>query len=229
VAHDEALESGAGRRRGLSASSDRVGEIIANSVTHGIGTVLSVTGTIVLVTLASARGSTLHVVSCSVYGATLVLLYMSSTLYHALPGRRVKHVFRIFDHSSIYLLIAGTYTPFTLVSLRGGWGWTLFGTVWCLAVCGVVFKSLWVDLFPIMSAVVYIAMGWLVVFGVKPLLATVSWKGLLWLVAGGLFYTTGVFFFASKKVRYSHAIWHVFVLAGSVCHYCAVLLYVLPR
>jgi len=229
VTHDEASESCAGRKRRVAVTSDSVGEIIANSVTHGVGIALSVTGTIILVALASARGSTWHVVSCAVYGATLVLLYVSSTLYHALPGRRVKHVFRIFDHSSIYLLIAGTYTPFTLVNLRGGWGWTLFGTVWCLAVCGVVFKSLWVDLFPVMSTAVYIAMGWLVVLGIKPLLATVSWKGLLWLVAGGLFYTTGVFFFASKKLRYSHAIWHVFVLAGSVCHYCAVLLHVLPR
>ncbi len=228
VPHDEALAPHAGRRRGLAAS-DSVGEIIANSVTHGIGSVLSVTGAIVLIALAAARGSAWHVVSCAVYGATLVLLYVSSTLYHALPSRRVKHLFRIFDHSSIYLLIAGTYTPFTLVSLRGGWGWALFGSVWCLAVCGVVFKSLWVDLFPVMSAAVYIAMGWLVVLGIKPLLAAVSWKGLLWLLAGGLFYTTGVFFFASDKLRYSHAIWHVFVLAGSICHYCAVLLYVLPH
>jgi predicted membrane channel-forming protein YqfA (hemolysin III family) len=154
VAHGEALESGAGRRRELSAGSDT--EIIANSVTHGIGTVLSVTGTIILVALASVRGSTLHIVSCSVYGPTLVLLYVPSTLYHALPGRRVKHAFRIFDHSSIYLLIAGTYTPFTLVSLRGGWGWTLFGTFGVLP-SAVSCSSSWVGDEPDSSAWTYSA------------------------------------------------------------------------
>lgn len=203
-------------------------EELANSVTHGIGLALSVAGFVVLVVLAILRGGAWHIVSCSVYGSTLVCLYAASTLYHSVRSRRVKRVLKVLDHSAIYLLIAGTYTPFSLVILRGGWGWTLFGLVWGLSVLGILFKVWFVDRFQIASATVYLAMGWLVVIALKPLLALVPSHGLLWLLAGGVLYTAGVGFFAWRKLPYSHAIWHVFVLAGSACHYFAVLYYVLP-
>ena len=203
-------------------------EELINSITHGAGVALSIAGLAVLVTLAALRGTAWHIVSCSVYGATLVLLYTASTLYHSMRSPRVKRFFRIIDHAAIYLLIAGTYTPFTLVNLRGGWGWTLFGLVWGLAVLGVLFKIFFVDRFPIASTIVYILMGWLAVIAIKPLLAAVPSGGILWLLAGGLAYTLGVVFFAWEKIPYNHAAWHVFVLTGSICHYFAVLFYVLP-
>ncbi len=203
-------------------------EELANSVTHGIGLALSVAGFVVLVVLAILRGGARHIVSCSVYGSTLVCLYAASTLYHSVRSRRVKRVLKVLDHSAIYLLIAGTYTPFSLVILRGGWGWTLFGLVWGLSVLGILFKVWFVDRFQIMSTTVYLAMGWLVVIALKPLLALVPSGGLLWLLAGGGLYTAGVGFFSWRKLPYNHAIWHVFVLAGSTCHYFAVLYYVLP-
>lgn len=203
-------------------------EEIANSLTHGLGLGLSVGGLVVLVVLAALRGTPRHVVSVSIYGATLVLLYASSTLYHAFRSPRVKRVFKILDHSAIYLLIAGTYTPFTLVVLRGPWGWTLFGLVWGLAIAGIVFKSIFVDHFVFASTIVYIAMGWLVVIAIKPVMAMVPNGGLLWLLAGGLSYTLGVAFFAARRLPYGHAIWHLFVLGGSISHYFAVLFYVLP-
>ena len=211
----------------LKASRLRRHEL-ANSVTHGAGLALSVAGCAVLVTLAALRGSAWHIVACSVYGGTLVCLYAASTLYHSVRSRRWKRFFRIVDHSSIYLLIAGTYTPFTLVNLRGAWGWTLFGIVWGLTLVGILFKVWFVDHFPIASTVVYLLMGWVAVVAVKPLLAMVPVAGLLWILAGGVLYTAGVGFFAWQKLPYHHAIWHVFVLGGSVCHYFAVLYYVVP-
>lgn len=212
-----------------TSTRERLSDTIANSVTHGVGAILAIAGLVVLVVLAATRGTVWHVVSCAIYGSTLVLLYLSSTLYHSLQGRRVKKVFRVFDHSSIYLLIAGTYTPFLLVTLRGGWGWTLFGILWGLTIAGVVFKSLMVDRFPAISTTIYIAMGWLAVFAIKPLVQAISISGMAWIVAGGLAYTLGVVFFALDRKRFFHAIWHLFVLAGSVLHYIAVLRYVLPR
>jgi len=203
-------------------------EELANSLTHSLGLVLSVAGFVALLVLAILRGSALQIVSCSVYGATLVCLYAASTVYHSVRSRRFKRVLRIIDHSSIYLLIAGTYTPFTLVILRGGWGWTLFGLVWGLSLFGILFKVWFVDHFKIVSPLVYIAMGWLVLIAFKPLLAMVPGGAIAWLLAGGLSYTVGVVFYAWRKLPYNHAIWHVFVLAGSICHYVAVLLYVLP-
>lgn len=203
-------------------------EELVNSMTHGLGLVLSVAGLVILVVLAAVRGTPRHVVSVSVYGATLVLLYAASTLYHAFRSPRLKRVFKIIDHSAIYLLIAGTYTPFTLVVLRGPWGWTLFGLVWGLAVAGIAFKTLFVDHFVIASTIVYVAMGWLVVIAIRPVLAMVPNRGLLWLLAGGLSYTMGVAFFAARRLPYSHAIWHLFVLGGSISHYFAVLFYVVP-
>jgi hemolysin III len=203
-------------------------EELANSLTHGLGLVLSIAGFVALFVLAILRGSALQIVSCSVYGATLVCLYAASTVYHSVRSRRLKRILKIIDHSSIYLLIAGTYTPFTLIILRGGWGWTLFGLVWGLSLFGILFKVWFVDHFKIVSTAVYIIMGWLVVIAFKPLLAMVPGGAIAWLLAGGLSYTVGVVFFAWRKLPYNHAIWHVFVLVGSVCHYFAVLLYVLP-
>jgi hemolysin III len=203
-------------------------EELANCITHGIGLGLSIVGLIVLVVLAAIRGNGWHIAGCATFGITLVLLYAASTLYHAFRTPRLRRILKILDHTAIYLLIAGTYTPFTLVNLRGFWGWILFTLVWVLSVFGIVWKFFHVERFQIISTLVYIAMGWLVLIAVKPLISAVPLSGIVWLVAGGLFYTVGVPFFASKRVPYNHAIWHVFVLAGSICHYFAVMLSVLP-
>jgi hemolysin III len=203
------------------------GEEIANSVTHGVGVALSVAGFAVLVVIAAATGDPWRVTAAGIYGATLVLLYAASTLYHALPGARVKAVFRRLDHAAIYLLIAGTYTPFVLGPLRGAWGWSLFGVVWGLAVVGVVLKSVFGIRLAALSTAVYIAMGWMVLVAAAPLAARVPAAGVRWLVAGGVSYTLGVVFFALERVRYAHAVWHLFVLAGSAAHYWAVAGYAL--
>ena len=203
-------------------------EEIANAITHGIGLLLSIAGFVVLLVLATLRGTAWHIVACSIYGATLICLYAASTLYHAVISPRVKRALRIFDHSAIYLLIAGTYTPFLLVSLRGPWGWSLFGVIWGLALAGVLFKFWFVERFAILSTAVYIAMGWLVVIAAKPVITHLRLTAIIWLLAGGLAYTGGVIFFAAKRIPYSHAIWHLFVLAGSICHYFAVLSTVIP-
>jgi hemolysin III len=198
-------------------------EEIANSITHGIGLLLGMTGFVVLLVFAILRGSAIHIVACSIYGATLMCLYAASTLYHAVVSPGLKRALKIFDHSAIYLLIAGTYTPFLLLYLRGAWGWSLFGVVWGLAFAGILFKFWFVDHFEFLSTAVYVAMGWLVVIAAKPVLAHVPTPSLLWLLAGGLFYTSGVLFYAWKRLPYSHVVWHVFVLAGSTCHYVAIL------
>jgi hemolysin III len=203
----------------------RLGDIIANSVTHGIGAGLAVAGAVVLVVTA-VGGTVGQIVSCSVFSCTLVLVYVCSTLYHSLVRTRARHVLRIIDHSAIYLLIAGTYTPFALVSLRGRLGWLLFAIVWSLAILGIVFKSLAIGRFAIASVVVYIGMGWLGVFVVHPLLHALTWHGVFWIALGGVFYTAGIVFFAFDRLSYFHALWHLFVLAGSTCHYFAVLFYV---
>jgi hemolysin III len=205
-----------------------IGEEIANSVTHGIAAALSIAALVILVVFAALRGNAWHIASCTIFGVTLILLYLASTLYHALPPGKAKQVFRILDHASIYLLIAGTYTPFTLVTLRGPWGWSIFGVVWALAVAGVVFQSLLIGRLPVVSTAVYILMGWVVVIAARPLIHALPWGGLLWMLAGGLSYTLGVYFFASKT-KFAHMVWHLFVIAGSVCHFFAVLLYVIPR
>ncbi len=205
-----------------------IGEEIANSVTHGIAAVLSVAALAILVVFASLRGNAWHIVSCAIFGVTLILLYLASTLYHALPVGRAKEVCRILDHASIYLLIAGTYTPFTLVTLRGPWGWSIFGVVWGLAVAGIVFQSLLIGRLPVLSTAVYILMGWVVVIALRPLIHALPWGGLLWMLAGGLCYTAGVYFYASRS-KFAHAVWHLFVIAGSVCHFFAVFFYVIPH
>ena len=204
-----------------------LGEEIANSVTHGVGALASVVALPFLVIAAAPHGAD-AVVGNVVFGASLVLLYISSTIYHSLARNRAKRVFRIIDHSAIYVLIAGTYTPFTLGVLRGTWGWTLFGVVWSLAVLGVALTaSLGVRL-PRLSTMVYIGMGWLVVIVIKPLMTHLPPAGLAWLVAGGLAYTGGAVFYGWKRLRYQHTVWHLFVLTGSVCHFMAVLRYAAP-
>jgi len=204
-------------------------EEIANSLTHGLGLALSLAGLVVLIVVAAIHGGTINVVSCSVYGATLVCLYAASTIYHGVTSPRWRRALKTIDHCCIYLLIAGTYTPFTLVSLRGSWGWSLFGIVWGLAIVGILLKLWFVDHFAIASTIVYLSMGWLVMIAARPILSAVPRTELTWIAAGGLFYTAGVIFFAWQKLRFNHAIWHGFVLAGSACHYVAVLYYVAPR
>lgn len=203
------------------------GEELAHSVTHGVGLLASVAGLVVLVVLAAGTGDPWRIVACSIYAATLVLLYATSTLYHALSATRARRVLQVLDHSAIFLLIAGTYTPFALVNLRGPWGWTLLGIVWGLAVAGVTAKAVFGTRWPIISTSLYLAMGWTAVIAVNPILAHVAPGGIVWLVAGGLAYTSGVVFYAWGRLRYSHAVWHVFVLAGSVCHFIAVARYVI--
>jgi hemolysin III len=202
-----------------------IGEEIANSVTHGVGLVGALAVTPILIGVASRSSGATGVVAASVFGVTMILMYLMSTLYHALPESRAKRVFKILDHSAIYVLIAGTYTPFTLVVLGGGWGWSLFGVIWGLAAVGVVFKAIGRLRHPVLSTSVYVVMGWLIVVAIKPLWTQVPPWGVVWLGAGGIAYTLGVVFFAATGLRYSHLVWHLFVLAGTTCHFVAVLKY----
>lgn len=212
--------------------SQTLGEEIANSLTHGIGLAASIVATPLLIITAARSGETSRVVAASLFALTLVLLYAASTLYHALPGRRTpraKAVCQRLDHAAIYLLIAGTYTPVLMVSLRGAWGWSLMGVVWGLAALGVVIKSVFgAGRLNGLSTAMYLAMGWLAIVAVRPLLTHLSISAILWLAAGGLAYTGGVVFFLRDRRRYHHAIWHLFVLGGSACHAWALLAYVLP-
>jgi hemolysin III len=203
-----------------------IGEEIANAVSHGVGLLLAVIAALVLVLGAVQRGRVAEIVGASVFGATMVLAYLTSTLYHALAMNRAKRVFRTLDHGAIFLLIAGTYTPFTLGPLRGIWGWTLLGLVWALALAGIVFKAVGGVRYPKLSTCLYIAMGWLVIVAMEPLRLNLPLAGFYWLLAGGIAYTAGVAFFAPKRLRYGHFVWHLFVLAGSACHFAAVLWYV---
>jgi hemolysin III len=204
-------------------------EEMAHAITHGVGLALSVAALVVLVVFASLRGDAWHVVSVSIYGSTLVVLYAASTFYHAIPQSRAKRILRILDHAAIYVLIAGTYTPFTLVNLRGGWGWALFGVVWGLALLGVLLETVARTRLKALSLVLYLGLGWLIAIAVKPLLERVATGGLVLLLLGGLAYSGGVAFYAWRRLPYHHAIWHLWVLAGSVCHFFAVLLYVIPK
>ncbi len=201
------------------------GEEIANSVSHGLALLAALIAFPVLVISASQRSDAAGIVSASVFAATLVLLYFTSTMYHALPRNRAKKIFRILDHGAIYLLIAGTYTPFTLGVLRGAWGWTLFGLQWGLAILGIVLKSVGGIRYAKLSVAVYLAMGWLVLIAAVPVMNHVPPWGLFWLVAGGISYTVGVVFYALERLRYFHFIWHLFVIVGSTCHFIAVLWY----
>ena len=203
-------------------------EELANSITHGIGVLLSVAALTLLVVLAALHGDVWHVVSFSIYGISLVLLYLASTLYHSVQRPQLKRRFRVFDHAAIYVLIAGTYTPFLLVNMRGPWGWTGFGVVWGLALVGIIYKTLFINRYERVATAAYVLMGWMSVILVKEAFATISLVGLIWVAAGGLFYTVGVLFLVWKKIPFNHAIWHLFVLGGSVCHFFAVLFHVLP-
>ena len=203
-------------------------EEIANSITHGIGLILAIAGLGVLIAFASRLGNAWHVVSCTVFATTLIMQYTFSTLYHSIQLPRAKSVMRVLDHSAIFLLIAGTYTPFMLVNLRGTWGWTLFGIVWTLALLGVLFQVSLLRRWQGISLALYIGMGWVVVVAIKPMLGAVAPGGLILLLLGGLAYTSGVGFYLWKSLRYNHAIWHGFVLAGSILHFFAVLFYVIP-
>ncbi|MET3134442.1 hemolysin III [Oxalobacteraceae bacterium GrIS 1.11] len=197
-----------------------------NSITHTVGAALAATGGALLIVMAARSGDPWKIVSFSIYAAMLLTLYLSSTLYHSVRGP-AKDWLRRMDHCAIYLLIAGTYTPFTLVTLRGPWGWSLFGVVWGLALIGIVQELWYARGARILSLVIYVAMGWLAVIVVNPLIAALTWNGFMWLAAGGLLYTVGIVFYATDhKLKHGHGVWHLFVLGGSICHYVAVLLYV---
>ena len=209
----------------LEERPQTLGEEIANSVSHGIGLLAALIAFPILVGSAFNRGDLAGTVGASVFATTMVLLYLASMLFHALPPNRAKRVFQILDHSAIYLLIAGTYTPFTLGVLRGVWGWTLFGLVWGLAVVGTVFKAFGGVRYTTFSTWVYLAMGWLVLIAIEPVWTLVPKWGLFWLVAGGIAYTAGTVFFMAERIRYFHFVWHLFVILGTVCHFIAVLCY----
>jgi hemolysin III len=202
-----------------------LGEEVANSVSHGLGLSAAVAAFPVLVMAAQQRGDTAGIVGASVFATTMVLLYLASTLFHALPRCRAKRVFQILNHAAIYLLIAGTYTPFTLGVLRGDWGWTLFGLVWGMAIAGTVLKALGGVRYTTLSTWTYLAMGWLVIVAAKTVWTLVPGWGLFWLIAGGVAYTAGAVFFMAERIRYFHFVWHLFVVAGTACHFIAVLRY----
>jgi hemolysin III len=205
-----------------------VGEEIANSLTHALGIIFSITGMVVLMLSSSGSGNVWRIVSCAVFGVTLILLYTASTLYHAVQKPNVKSFMRIIDHSTIFLLIAGSYTPFTLVNLRGPWGWSLFGVVWGVALLGILVQTTLLRQWAGISVALYVVMGWAIVVAVKPLLLAVAPAGMTLLLAGGLAYTSGIAFYVWHKLPYHHAIWHLFVLAGSTFHFFAVLFYAVP-
>ncbi|HOX83986.1 MAG TPA: hemolysin III family protein [Chryseolinea sp.] len=198
-------------------------EEIANAITHGIGAALAIAALVILIVFAAIKGNVWHVVSFTIYGSTLVLLYFASTLYHSLTNLRAKGVFHKFDHISIYLLIAGTYTPFCLTALRGWIGWTVFGVVWSCAILGAVLKSISVGKRVMMSTILYVLMGWVILIAIKPLYNAMPYNGFLLLVAGGVSYTLGTIFFIRDQVKYNHSVWHLFVLGGSVLHFFSVL------
>lgn len=200
-------------------------EIIANSITHGVGFLLSILGFIILI-YSSLASSSICIVSCIIYGSSLVILYFVSTLYHSLSHLKILQK---LDHISIYLLIAGSYMPISLVILKGALGWTIFGLEWGLCLAGIIFKILFGARFSAASILFYLAMGWVAIFAIKPLVSHLSFEGILWILLGGVFYTVGVLFYAlDKKIPYFHALWHLFVLAGSVCHYFMILRSVIP-
>ena len=198
------------------------GEEIVNSITHGIGALLSVIALVVLIVTAGNHGDSLHLVSFSIYGSTLILLYLSSTLYHSFSSPRIKNLFARFDHVSIFLLIAGTYTPILLISIRGIWGWTLFGIIWGLALVGAVIRSIYLHRFRKLMVAVYLLMGWMFVIAGKQVYLSLPSISLTFLILGGIAYSVGVIFYMWRKLPYSHGIWHLFVLAGSVLHFFAI-------
>jgi len=202
------------------------GEEIANSISHGVGLGAAIVGTPLLIVHAVQLGEIGYLIGCIIFAATMIVLYLASSLYHSFHPGRIKHIFRIIDHSAVYLLIAGTYTPFTLGVLYGPWGWTLLALIWSLALTGVALKVLRRMTHPVISTILYLLMGWLIIVAIDPLYAKLPFAGLAWLVAGGLAYTVGtIFFVADSRLRYGHFIWHWFVLAGTTCHFFAVYWY----
>jgi hemolysin III len=212
----------------LVKSEYSLGEEIAHTISHGIGLLLSIAGLAVLVAFASLYGDAWHITSSAVYGATLILLYTASTLYHGIPQSKGKQLLRRLDHAAIFLLIAGTYTPFTLVNMRGVWGWSLFGLVWGLAILGMVLELVMKRRIKWLSISLYLGLGWLVLIAIKPLIDSVATGGVVLLLAGGLSYSLGVFFYVWKRLSYHHAVWHLFVMGGSALHFFSVFFYVLP-
>jgi hemolysin III len=199
-----------------------MGEEIANSISHGIGTLLSIAGLVLLIVCAVGSGSGWQIVSFSIFGGTLIILYLASTLYHSLPMPRVKQVFKIIDHSAIFLLIAGTYTPFMLLNLRGPWGWSLLGVIWALAILGILMKIFYISKFRKISVALYVIMGWLAIVAFKEIFTHIPPLSLTLLIFGGLSYTIGLTFYGWRKLPYHHAVWHFFVIGGSISHYLAV-------
>lgn len=199
-------------------------EELANTITHGAGALASLIAGVVLIVLAGLSGDVWQIISVAVFSISLVLLYSASTIYHGTPAGRTKDQLKILDHCAIFILIAGTYTPFTLISLRGTWGWSLFGIVWGLAIAGVILKLIFTTRYKLLSTLIYIAMGWIIVVAIVPLMQAVSPAVLAWLVAGGVAYTAGTLFYHQRRIPYAHAIWHVFVIAGSTSHVIAVAL-----
>ncbi len=204
---------------------ETLGEEIANSISHGVGLVASILALPILTVSAIVHGESMEIVGAIVFASTMILLYLASTLYHTLPPGRAKRIFRILDHSAIYVFIAGSYTPFTIGVLRGETGWALLGAIWTLAILGVAWKATGIRAHPMWSAGLYLAMGWLIVLAAGPLIEVMPRAGLAWLVAGGLAYTGGVGFFVATRLRYGHFVWHLFVIAGTACHFIAVLWY----
>jgi len=198
-------------------------EEITNAITHGIGSCLAIAALVILIVLSSLHGNAWHIVSFSVFGTTLLIMYLASTLYHSLTHQKAKLLFRKFDHVSIFLLIAGTYTPFCLIALHGWIGWTLFGIVWSCAILGTIFKSIHIGKLEILSTVLYVVMGWIALIAIKPLYDSLSAYGFTLLILGGVSYTLGTIFFVKDKIKYFHAIWHLFVLAGSVFHFFSII------
>ncbi|MDZ4122211.1 MAG: hemolysin III family protein [Candidatus Cloacimonadaceae bacterium] len=205
------------------SSQQSLGEEIANSITHGTGVGLSIAALVILVVFAARQSDVWKIVSFSIYGATMITMYLASTLYHAFPQPNVKRFFRILDHSSIFLLIAGTYTPITIGHLRGGWGWTLFGLIWGLSLIGINLKIFAMKRLKYVSIIIYILMGWLALIAIKPLMAATGPAFIKWILIGGILYSFGVIFYAWKKLPYHHAVWHLFVLAGGISHFIAML------
>jgi len=199
-----------------------------NVISHGIGLLLSIAALVLLVVYASKYGSVWHIVSFSIYGASLIVLYSASTFYHYVQNPKLRYKLNIFDHAAIYVLIAGTYTPFTLVVLKSWVGWTIFGVSWGLAILGIVLKLFFIGRFDKISTIAYVLMGWLIIFAIKPLVTNLPFEGLMWLLSGGISYTVGAILYSIKSIKYNHAIFHIFVLLGSFSHFMAVFFYVLP-
>jgi hemolysin III len=199
-----------------------------NIISHATGFILSIVAFVLLVTHANLHGDVWHIVSFSIFGASLIILYAASTFYHSAKKSELRNRLKIIDHASIYVLIAGTYTPFTLVTLKGTIGWVIFGTSWGLALTGIILKLFFTGKYNLISTIMYVLMGWVIVFAIKPLINNLPLEGLLWLIAGGISYTIGAILYSIKKIKFNHAIFHMFVLMGSFCHFMSVFFYVLP-